>query len=84
MNSKDTLHFPLGNFVLSDEAQIERVLARLGLLQIMSDPTDRSGVPTTRRCTTKATLSPASLPHAHIPMPEPLHHPGGLNHEEAS
>jgi len=48
MNSKDTLHFPLGNFVLSDDAQIERVLARLGLLQIMSDPTDRSGVPTTR------------------------------------
>lgn len=48
MNSKDTLHFPLGNFVLSDEAQIERVLARLGLLQIMSNPTGRPDGPMTR------------------------------------
>jgi hypothetical protein len=48
MNSKDTLNFPSGNFVLSDDAQIERVLARLGLLQIMSDPTGRPDGPTTR------------------------------------
>lgn len=48
MNSKAPLNFPPGNFALSDEAQIERILARLGLLQVMSSPTGRPDGPTTR------------------------------------
>lgn len=69
MNSKAPLNFPPGNFVLSDDAQIERVLVRLGLLQIMSDPTDRSGVPTTRSLNYEghsiaSELAPCAYPHA--------------------